>query len=84
MTGQSDIKYKTLPNLSKRIKAMAVSRKIQSSGYSKNEEPRKFFRPRINKKKMNSKLKSNFRAAWESNDGKNTFFSVKNLEKLKS
>ena len=56
---------------------MAVSRKIQSSGYAKNEEPRKFFRPRINKKKMNSKVKSYLRAAWESNDGKNIINKTK-------
>ena len=84
MTGQSDMKSKTLPNLSKRIKAMAVSRKIQSSGYAKEEEKQKLFRPRINKKRMNTKVKSYIRA-WESNDGKNTiFFSIKNIGRLKS
>ena len=75
MTGQSDMKSKTLPNLSKRIKAMAVSRKIQSSGYAKEEEKQKLFRPRINKKRLNTKVKSYIRS-WESNDGKNHSFMM--------
>ena len=77
MTGQSDMKSKTLPNLGKRIKAMAVSRKIQSSGYAKEEEKQKLFRPRINKKRMNTKVKSYIRA-WESNDGK-YHYSIKSF-----
>lgn len=68
MNGKVDVKSKTLPSLSKRIKAMASARKIQSSGYAKVHDQPKFFQPRINKKKPNNN-KTQLHRAWESNDG---------------
>ena len=73
MTGSSNIKSKTLPSLSKRLMAMASSRKIHSSGYGKVEDQPQLFRPRINKRRSKSVSKSLNRRAWESHDGKSYF-----------
>ena len=67
MNGENEEPVKP-KSLSAKIKALASSRRIQSSGYGKVHDQPKMFQPRLNKKRNNSNGVKPPSKAWESHD----------------